>query len=168
MVTIAVKLPADVGLVDSVTVSDVAVAAVTVPTAPLLNVTALLAAVVLKPVPAIVTVEAFAARLVVALVIVGVNLATCTAVPLLAPLVVTMAVKLPADGTVEKLIESAVLVAEETVPIAPLLKTTVLLSAVVLKPEPLMVIVVAPLAKLATLDVTTGRTTATCTAVPLL
>lgn len=76
IVTIAVKLPADVGLVENVTVSDVAVAVVTVPTAPLLNVTALLAAVVLKPVPAIVTVEAFAARLVVAVVTVGVNRAT--------------------------------------------------------------------------------------------
>lgn len=37
IVTIAVRLPADVGLVEKVTVSDVAVAAVTVPAAPLLN-----------------------------------------------------------------------------------------------------------------------------------
>ena len=168
IVTIAVKLPADVGLVENVTVSDVAVAAVTVPTAPLLNVTALLAAVVLKPVPAIVTVEAFAAKLVVAVVTVGVNRATCTAVPLLAPLVVTTAVKLPAEGTVVNEMLSAVAVAELTVPTAPLLKTTVLFAAVVLKPEPLIVIVVALIARLDVLDVTTGRATATCTALPLL
>ena len=168
IVTMAVKLPADVGLVENVTVSEVAVAAVTVPTAPLLNVTALLAAVVLKPVPAIVTVDALAARLVVAVVTVGVNRATCTAVPLLAPLVVTTAVMLPADGTVVNEIVRAVAVAELTVPTAPLLNTTVLLAAVVLKPEPLMVIVVALIARLDVLDVTTGRATATCTAVPLL
>lgn len=41
LVTIAVKLPAVVGDVDKVTVNDVAVAAVTVPTAPLLKVTVL-------------------------------------------------------------------------------------------------------------------------------
>lgn len=46
LVTIAVRLPADVGLVPNVTVSEVDVAAVTVPTAPLLNVTVLSAAVV--------------------------------------------------------------------------------------------------------------------------
>lgn len=59
-----------------VTVSDVEVAAVTVPTAPLLNATVLLAAVELNPVPVIVTVEAFAAKLAVALVTVGVKVAT--------------------------------------------------------------------------------------------
>ena len=60
-VTIAVRIPA-FGLVENVTVSEVAVAAVTVPTAPLLNLTKLLAAVVLKLVPANVTVDASAAR----------------------------------------------------------------------------------------------------------
>ena len=45
-----------VGLVENVTVSEVAVAAVTVPTAPSLNVTVLLAAVGSKPKPLIVSV----------------------------------------------------------------------------------------------------------------
>lgn len=127
-----------------------------------------MAAVVLKPVPAIVTVEALAARLAVETVTVGVSLATCTAVPLLAPFVVTITVKFPAVGTVEKLTDRAVAVAEVTVPTAPLLKTNVLSPAVVLKPEPLMVIVATPSPSEATLAVTTGLTTATCTAVPLL
>lgn len=166
--TTAVRLPADVGLVENVTVNEVAVAAETVPTAPLLKVTVLLAAVVLKPVPAIVTVAELAARFDVAFVTVGVNLATWIAVPLLAEFVVTTAVKLPAVGTVENEIDRAVEVADVTVPTAPLLKVTVLLAAVELKPEPLMVIVVAPKARLATLLVTTGRATATCTAAPLL
>ena len=59
-VTIAVRVPA-FGLVENVTDKEVAVAVVTVPMAPLLNLTRLLAAVVLKFVPAIVTVEASAA-----------------------------------------------------------------------------------------------------------
>ncbi len=79
-----------------------------------------------------------------------------------------MAVKLPAVGTVVNEMDKAVAVAELTVPTAPLLNVTVLSAAVVLKPDPLMVIVVAPSARLATLEVTTGRTTATCTAAPLL
>lgn len=74
--TTAVRLPADVGLVENVTVNEVAVAAETVPTAPLLKVTVLLAAVVLKPVPAIVIVAELAARFDVAFVTVGVSLAT--------------------------------------------------------------------------------------------
>jgi hypothetical protein len=76
-------------------------------------------------------------------------------------LVVTIAVNLPAVGTVEKEIDNDVAVAAVTVPTAPLLKTTVLLPAVVLKPVPAMVIVVVPKAKLEELCVTTGRTTAT-------
>ncbi len=74
-VTTAVRLPA-VGLVENVTVSDVAVALVTVPTAPLLKVTVLLAAVVLKPNPAITTVLAVSARFVVAAVTTGPTAAT--------------------------------------------------------------------------------------------
>jgi hypothetical protein len=65
-----------VGWVVKVTVNEVVVAAVTVPTAPLLNATVLLAAVALKPVPVMVTVEALAAKLVVELVTVGVSVAT--------------------------------------------------------------------------------------------
>jgi hypothetical protein len=70
-VTVAVRLPTDAGLVENVTVRTVAVAVVTVPTAPLLSVTVLLAAVVLNPSPLIVMVEAFAARFVVLAVTTG-------------------------------------------------------------------------------------------------
>ncbi len=72
----AVKLPSVVGLVLKVTVSVVAVAAVTVPTAPLLNVTVLLAGTVLKPKPLIVRVEATMERLEVLAVIAGMTVAT--------------------------------------------------------------------------------------------
>ena len=51
LVTIAVKLPTDVGLVENVVSSAVALAAVTVPTAPLLKATVLFAAVASKPNP---------------------------------------------------------------------------------------------------------------------
>lgn len=61
VVTIAVRLPAVVGLVLKVTVMDVAEALVTVPTAPLLNTTVLLPGVKSKPRPLITTVEALAA-----------------------------------------------------------------------------------------------------------
>ena len=52
------RFPTDVGLVENVTVSEVAVAAVTVPTAPLLKTTVLFTAVVLKPYPLMETVFA--------------------------------------------------------------------------------------------------------------
>ena len=58
--TIAVKLPADAGLVENVTARAEAVAAVTIPIAPSLNVTVLLAAVVSKPDPLMVRVVVFA------------------------------------------------------------------------------------------------------------
>jgi hypothetical protein len=70
-VTTAVKEPPARGLVVKVTVSDVAEADVTVPTALLLNVTTLFEAVVSKPKPLIVTVDALAARLLVLLVTAG-------------------------------------------------------------------------------------------------
>ena len=57
-----VKLPAAFGPFDSETVNAVAVAAVTVPIAPLLNTTVLLPAVVSKPSPLIVNVVAFASN----------------------------------------------------------------------------------------------------------
>ena len=76
LVTTVVKLPPAAGLVENVTVSDVSVAAVTAPTAPLLNSTVLLAAVESNPNPLIVSVDAFAARLLVLLVITGVTFAT--------------------------------------------------------------------------------------------
>lgn len=143
-VTMAVKLPADIGLVLKVTVSEVVVAAVTVPTAPLLNETVLLAAVALKPVPLIVIVAAFAAKSAVELVTVGASVATWTGVPLLIPFVETTAVNRPADGTVENEMDNEVDVEAVTVPTAPLLKTTVLSPGVVLKPVPVMVMVVVP------------------------
>lgn len=52
------------------------------------------------------------------------------------PLVVTMALRLPAAGAVEKLTVNKVDVADATVPAAPESKTTVLLAAVVSKPKP--------------------------------
>lgn len=165
----AVKLPAIVGLVLSVTVSDEDVAAVTVPTAPLLKLTLLLAAVGLKAEPAIVIVVALAARALVLLVTTGRTEAICTAVPLLTLLVVTTAVRLPARaGLVVKSTVSEVVVAALTVPTAPLFITTVLLEMVVpSKPKPLMVTEVALAATAVVLLVTTGATVATCTAEPL-
>ena len=76
VVTIAVRLPTAVGFVEKVTVSDVAVAAVTVPAAPLLSTTVLFAAVVEKPNPLIVTVVALNGKLVVLTVTTGVTVAT--------------------------------------------------------------------------------------------
>lgn len=169
IVTTAVKLPALTGLVEKVTVSDVAVEAVTAPTAPSLKTTVLLPGVVSKPKPLMVSVAAFAAKFALLLVTTGVTLATCTAAPLLTLLVVTTAVKLPTPaGFVEKVTVIAVAVAAVTVPTALLLKTTVLLPAVVSKPTPLITSVLASAAKLIVLVVTTGFTVATCTAAPLL
>lgn len=56
--------------------------------------------------------------------------------PLLMPLVVTMALRLPAAGAVVKLTANKVEVAETTVPAAPESNTTVLLADVVSKPKP--------------------------------
>jgi hypothetical protein len=167
VVTTAVKFPA-MGFVEKVTVSAVAVAAVTVPTAPLLNTTVLLPGVVLKPEPLIVIVLALAAKLVVATVTTGFKEATCTAEPLLTLLVVTIAVKLPAVGRVEKVTVRDVAVAAVTVPTAPLLNTTVLLPTVVENPNPLITTLFDVSAKLLVELVTTGFTVATCTAEPLL
>lgn len=55
--------------------SEVAVAAVTVPTAPRLNTTELFPATVLKPTPLIVSVDCVTVRLVVLLVMVGTTVA---------------------------------------------------------------------------------------------
>ena len=165
----AVRLPAAVGPVVRVTVNEVAVAAETLPTAPLLNVTVLLPAVGSKPWPEIVNVVASAASWLLALAVTtGAKVATCTAEPLLWPFEVTTAVKLPAvTGFLEKLTVNAVAVAPVTFPIAPLLNTTELLAAVVSKPKPSMTMLVA-LAKISlVLLVTTGTTVATCTAGPL-
>ncbi len=136
VVTTADKLPAEVGFVENVTVSVVGVAAVTVPTAPLLKATVLLLALVSKPEPLIVTRVALAATLVVLVVTVGLTVATLTADPLLTPLERTTAFKSPAVGLVENVTLSNVAVADVTVPMAPESKTTVLFPAVVSKPSP--------------------------------
>ena len=123
--TTAVRLPAAVGLVENVTVSEVAVAAVTVPTAPLLNDDRLWAAVVSKPKPLMVTSSRWRPDWPCCWSRPGVTVATWTAVPLLTPSVVTMAVRLPAVvGLVENVTVSEVAVAAVTVPTAPSLKTT--------------------------------------------
>lgn len=83
-------------------------------------------------------------------------------------MVVTIAVNGPAEVgltpkvTVKELADAAV-----TVPVAPLLKTTVLLPGVPEKPSPAMVTVVALAARFAVDEVTIGRTLAICTADPL-
>ena len=163
MVTIAVRLPAALGFVVKLTVRVVAVADVTVPTAPLLNCTVLLDAVVASnPKPLIVIVDELAARLAVLLVTAGLTVATCTAEPLFCVFVVTTAVRLPiVSGDVSKPTVMAVFVDETTVPTAPLLNTTVLLPAVVENPKPAITIVAAFAAMLAVLLVTTGVTAAT-------
>ena len=149
----AVRLPTALGKVEKVTVSAVAVAAVTLPAAPkVLKATVLLAGVTAsKPVPLMVKVTvvgALSARLSVLLVTVGAAtmLATCTAAPELPlPATVTMAVRLPRPvGTVVKVTVSCVAVAAVTLPTAPrVLKATVLLAGVVEKLVPLMVRVTA-------------------------
>ena len=75
VVTTTVRLPAVAGFVENVTVNVVAVEAVTVPMAPLLNVTVFSAATVLKPAPEIVIVDALAASVVVAAVTAGATVA---------------------------------------------------------------------------------------------
>ena len=168
VVTIAVKEPAT-GFVERVTVSDVGLAAVTEPTAPLLNTTVLLASVVLNPVPEMVTVDRVASNSVELLVTVGLSEATWTAFPLLTPARVTMAVRFPAVRAPEKVTVKAVADAAVTVPVTPLLNTTVLLPGVTeSKPKPLMIKVGVVSNKFAVLLVTSGTTFATASALPLV
>lgn len=158
------------GVVEKVTDSEVAVALVTVPTAPLLNVTTLLAAVVLKFVPAMVNVVTLASCDAVPDVTVGTDtlattVATFTAVPLGRVFVVTDAFKLPAAvGLVVSVTVNCVVLADDTVPTGPPVNVTVLLLAVGSKPKPLMTNVVPFKARLVSAVVTTGLTVATCTA----
>jgi hypothetical protein len=173
VVTTAVMLPTEVGLVLSVTVSEVEVAEVTVPAAPLLSVTVLLDAVVSKPKPVMVKDVALAARLVVVLVTTGMTEATCIDEVLDTPLDDTTAVRLPAFGFVENDTVNEVAVDAVTVPTAPLLKVTTLLPGVVLKFVPAIVMVAALAASVDVLLVTVGTETAvticaTCTADPLV
>jgi len=115
-----------------------------------------------KPVPVIVIVEALIARLVVLVLTVGAAtmFATSTDVPLVPPFEVTTAVRLPVVlGCVVRFTVNWVDVAEVTVPIASLLKSTVLLLGVVEKPIPLMVIVGALVARAVELRVIVGAVT---------
>ena len=82
-------------------------------------------------------------------------LATGTSSPLLIKFVVTTAPKVPAVGAVLRVTVSWVAVALVTVPV-PLLRATVLLAAIVSKPAPVMVSVVALIARLLVLGVTVG------------
>ena len=96
-------------------------------------------------------------------------LATCTGVPLLAPLVITTAVKLPTMvGGVVKFTVNWVDVAELTEPTAPLFKVTALFPGVVLNPVPFMVSVAALINWFVVFNVIVGMTVATWTGVPLL
>jgi len=132
--TTAVKLPRAAGRVEKVTVRTFTVAVVTVPIAPLLNTTVLFAAVGLKPNPPMTTVSALRPRLAVLVVRVGVIVATCTAMPLATPFVVTMAVRLPAVfGLTEKVTVRVVDVEDVTAPTAPLSNTKVLFAGIELK-----------------------------------
>lgn len=166
--TMAVKLPAVLGLIENVTTSDVFVAVVTVPIALLLKATRFCAAVGLKPNPLIVTVVALADWFTVLLVTTGREFATCTADPLLIPFVVTIAVRLPEPGLKENVTVIEVADAAVTVPTAPLFSTTELFPATASKPKPLITIVAAFTATCAVLVVTTWVTVATLTAAPLL
>jgi len=152
----AVRLPVMVVLIPKVTVRLVPVAAVTVPVAPLLNTIVLREAIGLKPKPLITIELAVRARLVELAVTIGLTAPTWIAVGLPTPLVVTIAVKLPAAGRVENVTVNAVAVALVTVPTAPLLNTTLLFNAVVSNPVPAMVTVVKFAAKSDVFKVTVG------------
>ena len=75
-VMMAVRLPVFTGLMENLIVSEVAEARVTVPTAPLLKVTVLLAKVGLNPKPLITMLDVLRDRLAVLAVTTGVKLAT--------------------------------------------------------------------------------------------
>lgn len=167
VVTVANKSPANLGGVESNIEIEVAVAEVTVPTALPSKSTVLLLAVISKPKPAIVNVVASAASEALLPVITGTTKATCVDT-LSTPLVVTTAVIDPAAvGLVVRDTVNRCAVALVTVPTVPLAKATVLLPAVVSKPEPLIVSVEALAASFAKLAVTMGTTVATWTAAPL-
>lgn len=163
VLTDAFSAPASDGLLTKVTVNEVDEAAVTLPVAPLSNVTVLLPGVGSNPKPLIVMVFALAVISPVGFAVTaGITVATCTGAPLTIESVVTTDVKVPAIvGSVDKVTINVVGVAEVTVPAAPLLKVITLSVAVVSNPKPAIVTVVAFAAKFAVLLVTTGRTFAT-------
>lgn len=156
------------GRVENETVRAVVVALVTVPTAPLLKVTTLLFAVVLKPNPLMINVDSSPPRVVVLLLITPIMLATCTVGLLATEFVVTVAVRLPTEvGLVLNVTVSRVAVALDTVPMAPLLNETTFREAIGSNPTPLISRVDELIPILAVLTVTEGPTDAIWTAVPL-
>jgi len=104
----------------------------------------------------------------------GATVATCTAVPLLPPSVLTDALRIVAEARTLRPLSpvtvNCVAVAAVTVPVTLLLKLTRLFPGVALsKPAPLMVMVVAVTPTVAVVDAaTTGVSVAICTAGPLL
>ena len=165
--TTAVRNPSAVGCVVNVTVNEFAeVTEVTIPKAPLLNATVLLAGVVEKPEPVIIKVVALIARLggLTGFTVGAITVPTCTGEPLLPPLVVTTAVRVPLllGGVIKETI-NCVKVAELTIPTAPRLSATVLFAAIGIKLVPLMVSVVAVVVKLAELGVMVGAPTMVAT-----
>lgn len=159
--TTAVRLPAVVGFVEKVTVSEVVVAEVTVPTAPLSKTTVLFAAVGSKLVPVIVTVVALAARLVAVAVTVGDTVAIAVDALLKPPVVTTTFRGPPMLGKAANVTLSDVEVAAVIIPTAPWLKVMELLVIVESKPNPAIVKVLVPGARSVVLDVTLGTTVAT-------
>ena len=119
VVTTAVKLPAVAGFVENVTVSEVVVAEVTVPTAPLSKTTVLFAAVGSKLVPVIVTVVAVAVRFVAVAVTVGDTLAMAVDALLKPPVVTTTDKGPPTSGNAARVTLSDVEVAAVIIPTAP-------------------------------------------------
>lgn len=138
MVTTAVSAP-KVRPVTPVRVSCVGVAAVTIPD-PLDNDTVLFPGVGENPNPFMVNDADGAITVAVLDVMTGKTLATCTAAPLLPAEFVTITVSGPATGLVPNITVNDVVVAAVTVPVAPLLKVTVLFGGVLAsKPVPVTV-----------------------------
>ena len=158
VVTIAVNDPAVAGNVVNVMERLVDVAELTVPTAPLLNVTVLFAAIVSKPIPLMVRVLVLALMsFKVSAVTTGTMLAISTAAPLDRVFDSTTAVSEPAAvGFVVNVTVSDVAEAEVTVPSAPLFRVTMLFAATASNPRPSIVTVVAFAATVVVLLVTTG------------
>jgi len=157
-VTTAESGPRD-GKTENTTVSEVEVAAETVPAAPAgEKTTELPAAVGSKPEPVITIEGALLARLVVIGVTTGAatTVATCTAAPLLPPKEMTTAESGPRDGETENTTVSEVAVAAEIEATVPLLRETTLPAGVGSKLKPLMTSEVAVVERLAELVVTMG------------
>ena len=85
----------------------------------------------------------------------GITVATCTALTLLMENLVIVAVKLPTVNPLRPVTVSVVAVALVTVPVTPLLNVTLLLAAVLEKPDPSITRLVVLAAKLSVLGLTT-------------